>query len=104
MTTLNDLSQLAQQVGDLYAQRFNTPSDARFALMKLAEENGELMGAWMQRQGESRGTASQQDLEDEVADVLGFLLLFAQREGIDPAQALRRKWGSYLDEPRKDLA
>jgi len=93
---LEALSALAITVAGLYAERFGAPDDARFALMKLAEETGELTGAWLQLQGEGRGTASRDDLADEIADVLGFLLVLAAREGIDPAAALRRKWGGYL--------
>jgi len=93
---LDALSALAVTVSGLYADRFGTPVDARFALMKLAEETGELTGAWLQVQGEGRGTATRDDLADEIADVLGFLLVLAAREGIDPAAALRRKWGGHL--------
>lgn len=95
--TLPDLSKLAVTIADIYSDNFNAPRDARFALMKLAEEMGELTGAWLQTQGEGRGTADHGDLSDELADVLGFLLVFAHREGIDPAAALRAKWGKYLD-------
>ena len=93
---LEALSALAVTVAGLYAERFGAPGDARFALMKRAEETGELTGAWLQVQGEGRGTATRDDLADEIADVLGFLLVLAAREGIDPAAALRRKWGGYL--------
>ncbi len=95
--TLKDAEAMALAVADIYATRFGAPENARFALMKLAEEQGELMGAWLQLQGEGRGVATRQDLADEVADVLGFLLVLAAREGIDPAAALTAKWGRYLE-------
>ena len=76
--------------------RFDAPKDAGFALHKLAEEMGEMTGAWLQLYGQGRGTANREDLADELADVLGFLLVFADREGIDPAEALIRKWGRHL--------
>ena len=94
--TLEACMALASEVGRLYSERFDTPNDARFALMKLGEEVGELTGAWLRVHGQSRGTASRADMADELADVLGFLLVFAAREGIDPAQALQDKWGQYL--------
>lgn len=93
---LAELSALAVTVAAVYAERFGAPADARFALMKLAEETGELTGAWLQMRGEGRGTATRDDLAAEIADVLGFLLVLAAREGIDPAAALRRKWGGHL--------
>ena len=93
---LADLTALALAVADLYADRFGAPRDARFALMKLAEETGELTGAWLALQGESRRAGARDQLAAECADVLGFLLVLAAREGIDPAAALRRKWGAHL--------
>ncbi len=105
MSELAALSDLARRVAALYAQRFDAPEDARFALMKLSEEVGELTGAWLQHHGESRGSASRADVAREAADVLGFLLVFCAREGIDPAAALRDKWGAYLHPdhpPQKD--
>ena len=93
---LDDARAIAVQVADIYADRFGAPQDARFALMKLSEEQGELTGAWLQMQGEGRGTATREDVANEVADVLGFLLVFADREGIDAGAALRAKWGRYV--------
>lgn len=95
---LRDLSEMAVKVAGIYAARFDAPDDARFALMKLSEEMGELTGAWLQYHGESRGAADKTDVADEIADVLGFLLVLAAREGINPAQALSRKWGKYLSQ------
>ena len=95
--TLDALSQTAVQVAEIYAERFGAPNTSEFLLMKLSEEMGELTGAWLQRHGQGRGSATAQDVADELADVLGFLLVLAAREGIDPAEALRRKWGKYLD-------
>lgn len=51
MDDLARLTALAEQVADLYSDRFNAPRDARFALMKLSEEMGELTGAWLQLHG-----------------------------------------------------
>ncbi|MFY0622318.1 MAG: hypothetical protein JXQ89_11540 [Pelagimonas sp.] len=95
--SIAEMTQMSVRVAELYSQHFGAPRDARFALMKLSEEMGELTGAWLQLHGQSRGAANTQDLENELADVLGFLLVLAHREGIDPAQALSRKWGKYLN-------
>lgn len=97
---MDDLTELADRVARAYAARFGTPEDSGWLLHKLSEEVGEVHGAWLRLHGQSRGTASRQDLADEVADVLGFLLVFARREGIDPAAAVTRKWGGYL--PKED--
>ncbi|MGH1413925.1 MAG: hypothetical protein ACRBB0_10535 [Pelagimonas sp.] len=91
-----DLTVMSVKISDIYAQRFETPNDARFAVMKLSEEMGELMGAWLQYHGESRGSGTHDDLANEIADVFGFLLVLAAREGVNPANALMTKWGRYL--------
>jgi len=41
------------------------------------------------------------DLEDELADLFGFLLLFARWQGVDLGAALDKKWGAYL-RPKED--
>lgn len=96
MAETADLTALATRVANLYADRFDVPRDSGWLLHKLSEELGEVHGAWLGLHGQSRKGASHADLEDEVADLLGFLLVFSAREGIDPAQALIRKWGGYL--------
>ena len=90
------LSRMAVTIANIYADRFGTPRDAGWVLHKLTEETGELTGAWLQHTGQGRGAASAGDLADELADVLGFLLVFADRAGIDAAAALREKWGAHL--------
>jgi len=93
---IDDLADLAERVAGVYADRFGVPRTADWALMKLAEEQGELVGAWLAERGQSRRPADTAALAAEAADVLGFLLLFCRRSGIDPAAALRAKWGAHL--------
>ena len=95
--SMAEMTRMAVQVADIYAARFGTPKDTGWVLHKITEEVGELTGAWLQARGAGRGAATQDDVADELADALGFLLVFAAREGIDPAQALTRKWGKYLE-------
>lgn len=38
------------------------------------------------------------DLTSEFADVFGYLLVFADNEGVDLAQAVEEKWLSYVNE------
>ncbi len=95
--SMAQMMQMAVQVAEIYAARFGAPKDAGWVLHKITEEVGELTGAWLQARGAGRGAATQEDVADELADALGFLLVFAAREGIDPAQALARKWGKYLE-------
>ena len=96
MQDLNQLTSAAKQVSDLYARRFGVTRDAAWYLGKMTEELGEVTAAYLKLAGQGRGEGSREDLEDEVADLLGFLLLFASWQGIDSAKTLRRKWGGYL--------
>ncbi len=103
-----DLDQLrarAAAVGKIYVDRFGIEADAHFYLGKLSEELGELTAAHLKLTGRARrGDRPQadliQDLADETADLFGFLLLFADWQGIDLADAFDRKWGQYLDRDR----
>lgn len=95
------LSERIAAVGDLYAARFGIERDALWYLAKIGEEVGELNGAYLAAAGRTRPRASdardpREKLADEVADVLGFLLLFARHEGIDALRALERKWLAHL--------
>jgi NTP pyrophosphatase (non-canonical NTP hydrolase) len=96
--SLAELSDLSVAVAEIYSDRFGVPKDASWALAKMMEEMGEVSGAWLALEGQSRKQAGPDDLADEVADLLGFLLVFAQRTGVDPAAALQRKWGKHLPE------
>lgn len=93
---IEEAQRIAGEVGTLYAQRFGIDRDAAFHLGKLTEEMGELQSAWLKLNGRARGQGSRAALEDEAADVLGFLLLFADWQGIDLAAAFRRKWAGHL--------
>lgn len=93
---ISDLSNMACKIAEIYSDKFGAPKTAEWVLLKMTEELGELSGAWLQYQSQARGEATLDDVADELADVLGFLLVFAARTGIDPAQALTQKWGAYL--------
>ena len=103
MTDLNRLGAVAHEVGDLYAERFAVERDAAFYLGKMVEELGEVTSAFLKLTGRARGSdqdkaALRGDLEDELADLFGFLLLFARWQGVDLGAALDKKWGAYLNE------
>lgn len=93
---VDELTELARLVSEVYAERFGVSRDPAWYLGKMTEELGEVASAYLKLAGQARGTASLRELEDEVADLFGFLLLFADWQGIDPAAALQRKWGEHL--------
>jgi NTP pyrophosphatase (non-canonical NTP hydrolase) len=91
------LTELARRVADIYAERFEIRRDPAWYLGKMSEELGKVTSAYLKLQGQGRGAASRRDLEDELGDLLGFVLLFADWQGVDIGAALQRKWGAYLE-------
>ncbi len=49
------------------------------------------------QKGKSKGEIREM-FSNEIADVFGFLLLFAENEGINPVEALSKKWFARLVE------
>lgn len=101
--TLVQLTDRAAQVGALYCQRFGIQPDEAFFLGKLSEELGEVAAATLKLTGRSRGSdvnlmQREANLRDEMADLMGFLLMFAAHRGIDLGAAFEAKWGRYLQE------
>ncbi len=100
MRSVDELSDVSQQVSDIYASRFGIERDAVWHMAKLSEELGELQAAYLKLNGQGRTEASADvlrgALEDEVADVFAQILLFARWQQIDIPEAVMRKWGQYL--------
>lgn len=99
--SLSELSDLVAEVSDIYAARNDIARDADWYLLKVQEELGELVAEYLRStargrpKGDNAATIRQQ-LEDEAADVLAMLLLFARDNHIDLDAALERKWFQYL--------
>jgi NTP pyrophosphatase (non-canonical NTP hydrolase) len=99
--TLPVLSDLVVQVSDIYAQRNDIARDEDWYLLKLQEELGELTAEYLKLSGRGRlkgatPAALRMALEDEAADVLAMLLLFARNNNIDLEAAVERKWLRHL--------
>lgn len=99
--SLHELTALVAEVSDTYASRNNIDRDDDWYLLKVQEELGELVAEYLRATGRGRMKGADADevrqaLEDETADVLAMLLLFARQQGIDLGAALDRKWFKYL--------
>jgi len=75
--------------------------DRDYFPFKLTEEWGECMQTYLMltdrgRQKGKNKAEIREMFSEEFADVLGFLLLFADSEGIDLEKALHKKWLSRL--------
>ena len=91
------------RISDIYAREHGSDRDKAgtgdWALLKLQEELGELTAEHLRMSGRARGAADAGKLGDEAADVLGMLLIYCDRAGIDIEAAMQRKWLHWL-EPR----
>ena len=99
--SLSELAPLVAEVSDTYASRNDIARDDDWYLLKLQEELGELTAEYLKATGRGRlkgadAPAIRQALEDEAADVLATLLVFAGHHGIDLEAALERKWFRHL--------
>ena len=100
--SLKAATEPVQQVCDLYAERCGIERDDDWFLLKMQEELGELVQAHLKLTGRGRTRgASRAELEaaraDEAADLLCQVLLYCRHFGIDPDEAIQRKWLSWLD-------
>jgi NTP pyrophosphatase (non-canonical NTP hydrolase) len=98
---LAELGALVARVSDIYAERNAIARDDDWYMLKLQEELGELTAEYLRTSGRGRlkgadAATVRAALEDEAADVLAMLLLFARNNGIDLDAALQRKWFKYL--------
>ncbi len=71
---------------------------AQAGAAKLSEELSEVSAAVLKFSLRSRGADTplvqrKAQLRDELADLFGFLLMFAESRGIDLGAALMAKWG-----------
>lgn len=104
---MNQMINNISKVSDLYAQRFGIERSSDWYLLKIQEELGEMCSAYLKytqraRVNNQSNEALRKNLEDEFADVLAMLLLFAKDQNIDPELSINNKWYQHL-EAAKDL-
>ena len=86
----------------MYAKEFpEVRVDRDYYPLKITEEWGECMQAYLMYsdRGRQKGKSKEEIremLEEEIADVFGFLLLFAEHEGVDIEKAMEKKWFKRL--------
>ncbi len=100
---LNKLTQQFEQISSIYADKFDINRDDEWFLLKLSEELGELTQAYLKMKKQTRvddipDRQLTHQFEDEVADVLGQLLLLANHFEVDLETAVQRKWLCWLPE------
>lgn len=94
--TLKGLTADVLRISDIYAAAHDIDRSGDWAILKLQEELGELTAEHLRISGRARGEADPKALADEAADVLGMLLIYCDRAGIDIEQAMQDKWLRWL--------
>lgn len=92
-----ELTERVEKISHGYAEQFGIDRTDEWFILKLQEEMGELVQAFidLKGMGRERGLSAQQKdtaLAAECADVLGMLLLLARNEDVDMNQAMQDKW------------
>jgi len=100
--TLAQIQADSEAVSRLYASRCDIRRDDDWYLLKMQEETGEMVSAFLRLTGRGRlkgedDAAIRRQFEDEMADCLAQILLIAERYGIDLEAAIDRKWFRYLN-------
>ena len=95
--TLTDLTASVLRISDIYGAEHDIDRSGDWAILKLQEELGELTAEHLRMSGRARGEADPKALADEAADVLGMLLIYCDRAGIDIEQAMQDKWLHWLE-------
>lgn len=98
---LNALTNKVVMVSDQYEKNCNIKRDADWYILKLQEEIGELTQNYLSytSRGRNRNLTQEElkkNISNEVADVLGQILLFANYHNIDIESAMEDKWFTYL--------
>ena len=81
-----------------YGKQFGVKIDKDFAVLKFFEEAGEMAQAILVHQKKSRPkkflskNKSKEKLGEEMADVMGLLIVCADLFGVDLTKALQKKW------------
>ncbi len=102
MSDIFTITEKAKEVMKKYQEEYpEVVMDRDYFPFKVTEEWGECMQSYLMftdrgRQKGRNKEVIQKELADEMADVFGYLLLFADKEGIDLKKAISDKWFSYL--------
>lgn len=94
---LEELTDRVEAVSTIYARKHGVELDARWFLLKLQEEVGELTQAFLMKTGQARdkGKTSAEleaDFRSELADVLSQVLLLTRHHHVDMEVAVADKW------------
>jgi NTP pyrophosphatase (non-canonical NTP hydrolase) len=94
---IHELTEKIEKISENYSIKYQFERDSDWFVLKLQEEVGELIQAYLMVQGKARqkGKSKEQirdDFENEVADVLAHTLLLAKHFHVDLDRVFEGKW------------
>lgn len=101
---MKEIIRKTKLIMEKYAKEFpEIKVDRDYFPFKLNEELGECVQTYLMLtdRGRQKGKTKEdirEMFEDELADVFGFLILFAENEGVNLETVMERKWFSRLDD------
>ena len=96
--TFEEIQKGILKVAKVYGERFNVNMDQDFAILKLYEEVGEFAQAVLVHRKKSKPekylseAESKEQLAEELADIIGMVIVNADLFGIDMEKAIEKKW------------
>jgi NTP pyrophosphatase (non-canonical NTP hydrolase) len=103
MTQLQEMTEKAIRIMAMYQAEYpDVKMDRDYTPFKITEEWGECLQVYLMltnrgRQKDKTKSEIKTMLQEEMADVLGHLLVFAHKENIDLEAAMQNKWFTHLD-------
>jgi len=104
MSNTKQLTKKVLKVMKNYEKRYpDVKVDRDYFPFKITEEWGECLQTYLMltKRGRQKDKSTKEIKEmftEEIADVFGFLLLFAENENIDLTKALDKKWFKHLND------
>ena len=92
-----DLKADVLRISDIYAREHSIDRDRDWSLLKRQQARAKLTPEPLHLRARALGTPDADALADEAADVLGMLLIYCERAGIDIETAMQRKWLKWLE-------
>ncbi len=99
---LEEVTKKAKLVVKKYQKEYpDVKMDRDYFPFKITEEWGECLQTYLMLtdRGRQKGKTKKEIkkmFSDEIADVFAYLILFAESEGINPIEAVDKKWFAYL--------
>lgn len=103
MLNIQEITKNIESVSVSYAEKHDISRTNEWFILKLSEEVGELIQSYLKLTGQARSNDVDEhtlkcNFEDEIADVLGQILLLANHHNVDLISAIERKWLAWLPE------